>query len=122
MLLFRTAPGRTGVRTSFLAPYGGHFKGPCKCTVPVTYRHHRAPDRQALDPSQSRWRLRRLNQATPAAANDGAVIRARNDTGSEKVSTGHPRCVATLRRARSGLTTVGWPTTSSRGRSVIESE
>jgi hypothetical protein len=38
------------------------------------------------------------------------------------VSTGQPRSAATRRSARSGLTTVGCPTASSSGRSVIESE
>ncbi len=53
---------------------------------------------------------------------DGVGNRARSGTGSLKVSTGQPRCAATLRSARSGFTTVGWPTASSSGRSVIESE
>ena len=40
----------------------------------------------------------------------------------ENVSTGQSRAVASLRSPRSGFTTVGWPTSSSIGRSVIESE
>ncbi|CNL73787.1 Uncharacterised protein [Mycobacterium tuberculosis] len=56
------------------------------------------------------------------AAPEGAGMRSRSDTGREKLSTGHPRSFASLRKPRSGLTTLGWPTTSSMGRSVIESE
>ena len=46
----------------------------------------------------------------------------RNGTGRENVSTGQSRVAASLRRARSGFTTLGCPTVSSIGRSVMESE
>src|SRR5271169_5092082 len=56
------------------------------------------------------------------AAPDGAEMRSRSDTGRENSNTGQSRADASRRRARSGLTTLGWPTTSSIGMSVIESE
>ena len=49
-------------------------------------------------------------------------IRSRSGTPFANVRIGQPRSTAILRSARSGLTDVGWPTSSSRGRSVIESE
>ena len=47
---------------------------------------------------------------------------ARIDTGRLNTSTGHSRSRAARRSARSGLTANGWPTASSIGRSVDESE
>jgi phosphoserine phosphatase len=53
---------------------------------------------------------------------DGAGMRSRSGTGRVKVNTGESRWAASLRSARSGFTTVGWPTSASIGRSAIESE
>ena len=39
-----------------------------------------------------------------------------------KITIGQPRCSAISRRCPSGLTATGWPTASSIGRSLIESE
>src|SRR6476659_10015408 len=68
-----------------------------------------APAARALTPTAA---------VVATAAPDGAGIRSRSDTGFEKVSTGQPRATASLRSARSGFTTEGWPTTSSIGTSV----
>src|SRR5699024_8465879 len=91
--------------------------------------------RWSVDGGQRRLRhWRRPHQAAPAAATapmptpaavtavrDGVGRRARSDTGWSNVSDGQPRCTPSRRNARSGFTTVGWPTASSSGMSLIES-
>ena len=61
-----------------------------------------------------------------AAAATGTAGRSRNrrpnGIGCRNSSTGHAFSTASLRNARSGLTTVGCPTHSSSGRSEYESE
>jgi hypothetical protein len=66
---------------------------------------------QSVIPAGEAGHSPRLAGAPPAA-----VPRA-----APKLRTGQPRCWASLRRARSGLTARGLPTISSMGRSVIES-
>ena len=48
--------------------------------------------------------------------------RVRRRTGRRKYLICHPRFSASLRRSRSGFTATGFPTHSSIGRSVMESE
>ena len=68
--------------------------------------------------------------AAPGAERDGGNVdrrcsngtRLRSSTGLTKSSTGQPRSTAILRSALSGLTAYGWPTASSIGTSVAESE
>ena len=49
-------------------------------------------------------------------------MRSRSGTALENVSIGQSRSMAILRSARSALTAYGWPTASSIGTSVTESE
>src|ERR1700741_423410 len=58
---------------------------------------------------------------TATAVPEGAGNRERSETGLLNWRTGQPRSAASARSPLSGLTTVGWPTASSIGRSVIES-
>src|SRR3954470_12557161 len=97
----------------------------------------RGADERATNASRRQNRKRRSNENVRApaanalaptatvvatAAPDGALMRSLSDTGLVNVSTGQARPTASLRSARSGLTTNAWPTASSIGRSVIESE
>jgi hypothetical protein len=76
----------------------------------------------------SRRRRRQATRTAPASAAEtptaavvragGTGIRSRSRTGCTNCCTSHPRSRATFSRTRSGLTTTGWPTTSSIGRSV----
>src|SRR3954447_494232 len=59
--------------------------------------------------------------AAPVTTGVGGPKRARIGTGRVNSRIGQSRSAAALRSARSGLTTGGWPTASSIGRSVIES-
>src|SRR5207237_6470780 len=85
-----------------------------------------------LDGGGSAWRRFHHNAATPPAtsavaptavgAGGGVGTRSRSRTGRSNLRTSHPRSRATRANSRSGLTTTGWPTASSIGRSVAESE
>ena len=109
-----------GFRDSFVLRDRGHIKGSVADGSVASHSTKRrsseyvsAPAANALTPTAA---------VVATAAVDGAGIRSRSDTGLENVSIGQPRAAASLRSARSGFTAVGWPTVSSIGRSVIESE
>jgi hypothetical protein len=73
----------------------------------------------AANSLQTRW-----PQACPAATGIGPKLRrAGKIPGAQRQScTGHPACRACSSNTGSGLTTCGWSTLSSRGRSLRESE
>ncbi len=48
--------------------------------------------------------------------------RSLSGTVVRKILISHPRSLAVFASSRSGFTATGWPTASSMGRSVIESE